>query len=197
LQGEGFHTGRAAVFIRFEGCNLWSGIECDRDSALCNFCDTDFVGTDGDLGGIYDTRSLVETALSLWPEIKAPFVVATGGEPLIQIDRRLIAALRAKGCVVAVETNGTIPAPPHIDWITVSPKAGTTLRQISGNELKLIYPQAGLDPSQYEGLDFEHFFLQPIDSPNYPNAVMESVKYCLTHTRWRLSLQTHKFIGIK
>lgn len=197
LQGEGFHAGRAAVFIRFSGCNLWSGLESDRDLVLCDFCDTDFTGADGNLGGMYEAESLVETTLSLWPGFEPPFVVCTGGEPMLQLDDRLIAALRSKGCATAVETNGTIPVVPDIDWITVSPKAKATLRQISGNELKLVYPQTGLDPSQYEGLAFEHFFLQPIAHPNYPNAVMESVEYCLARPKWKLSLQIHKLTGIK
>jgi len=195
LQGEGFHTGRAAVFIRFSGCNLWSGSEYDRVSAQCPFCDTDFTDTDGNNGGEYDASQLAETALSLWPNSKRPFVVCTGGEPLLQMDGQLIAALR--GCVIAVETNGTVPAPPGIDWLTVSPKAGTTLRQTSGSELKLVYPQNGMDISQYEGFAFEHFFLQPVDSPKYPNAVMEAVEHCLANPKWRLSLQVHKLAGIK
>jgi len=197
LQGEGFHAGRAAIFIRFSGCNLWSGLESEREQAPCSFCDTDFNGADGHLGGIYDAGRLVETVMSLWPGAEKPFVILTGGEPMLQIDSQLLATLRSEGCAAAIETNGTIPIIPDIDWITVSPKVGTALRQTSGNELKLVYPQKGLDPSQYDSLAFEHFFLQPIDNPKYPNAVMESVEYCLAHAKWRLSLQTQKLAGIK
>ena len=197
LQGEGFHTGCAAVFIRFSGCNLWSGSEDDRVSAQCDFCDTDFTGMDGNHGGEYGAGQLAETALAFWPNSKRPFVVCTGGEPLLQMNDQLIAALHSKGCVIAVETNGTVSAPPDIDWLTVSPKVGTTLRQTSGSELKLVYPQNGLDISQYESFAFEHFFLQPVDSAKYPNAVMETVKYCLANPKWSLSLQTHKLAGIK
>jgi len=197
LQGEGFHVGRAAVFIRFSGCNLWSGNEEERGTAQCNFCDTDFSGINGNLGGLYDANELVETALSLWPTHEPPFIVCTGGEPLLQMNERLTAALHAKGCLVAVETNGTAPAVPGIDWITVSPKAGTALRQTSGNELKLVYPQNGLNPSQYENLDFEHFFLQPLDDPKYSHTSMKTVEYCLAHPKWKLSLQIHKILDIK
>jgi len=165
--------------------------------AQCNFCDTDFTGVNGNLGGLYDTGGLVETALSLWSAVDPPFIVCTGGEPMLQMDGELIAALHAKGCVVAVETNGTAPAAPGIDWITVSPKMGTALRQTSGNELKLVYPQNGLNPSQYENLAFEHFFLQPLDDPQYPNTIMKVVEYCLAHPRWKLSLQIQKMLAIK
>ena len=204
LQGEGFHTGRAAVFIRFSGCNLWSGLEADRNSAGCKHCDTDFVGTDGALGGEYEMKGLVEVALSLWPFEESPFVVCTGGEPMLQLDERLVNALRDGGCQVAVETNGTLPVALDIDWVTVSPKADAELRQFSGNELKLLYPQQTgegrgrfLDPSLYLHCDFEHFYIQPVDSPDFPNAVMESISYCLAHPKWTLSLQMHKTAGIK
>jgi organic radical activating enzyme len=155
------------------------------------------MGEDGSLGGTYSAERLAETVLSLWPGNETPFVVFTGGEPMLQVDSQLITVLRPKGCVVAIETNGTIPVIPGIDWITVSPKARAALRQTFGNELKLVYPQTGLDSSQYEGLAFEHFFLQPVASSKCPNAVMEAVEYCLSHARWRLSLQTHKLAGIK
>ena len=197
LQGEGIYSGRAAVFIRFSGCNLWSGLEHDRLSADCAFCDTDFLGMDGELGGKYDAEELAQTALSLWSSDERPFVICTGGEPLLQIDSALLDALHAMGGLVAVETNGTLPALPGIDWITVSPKAGTELRQTSGNELKLVYPQNGIDPSLYEHYPFEHFFLQPVDSPEQPNSLEESVEYCLTHPKWKLSVQMHKAVNIK
>jgi 7-carboxy-7-deazaguanine synthase (Cx14CxxC type) len=197
LQGEGHHVGRSAVFIRFSGCNLWSGHESGRSTALCTFCDTDFLGLSGILGGQYDADQLVKAALSLWPGGGVPFVVCTGGEPLLQMDDQLIAALRCKGCTIAVETNGTMPAPMGIDWITVSPKTGAALIQTSGDELKIVYPQEGLDPASYEGMAFEHFFLQPVDSPNCPNAVAKAIEYCLAHPKWRLSVQMHKVVGIK
>jgi len=185
------------VFIRFSGCNLWSGRESDRAEARCAFCDTDFVGTDGPSGGQYDAEGLVRAALAHWESAGAPFVVCTGGEPLLQMDRPLLAALRAARCVVAVETNGTLPALPGIDWITVSPKVGAALRQASGNELKLAYPQGAMDPAQFEACDFRHFFLQPIDGPKHPNAMAQCIEYCLARPKWRLSAQLHKTAGIK
>ena len=197
LQGEGFHAGRAAVFIRFSGCNLWTGFESDRDSALCPFCDTAFAGTDGKWGGEYDDVGLAEKAVSLWPGNKKPFVVLSGGEPMLQVDERLVAALHERGCIVAVETNGTIPVPPSIDWITVSPKAEAPLRQLSGNELKLVYPQGTLDPARYEDFAFEHMFLLPLDKPDFPDAAQRAAEYCLVHTKWRLTLQMQKIVGIK
>lgn len=201
LQGEGAQTGRAAVFCRFAGCNLWSGREQDRDRALCRFCDTDFRGTDGEGGGRYrDADELAKHLYTLWSaEADAsgrPYVVCTGGEPLLQLDVPLIDALHRRGFEVAVETNGTRPAPPGLDWICVSPKAGATTVLILGDELKLIYPQPGLEPERFAGLDFRHFFLQPMDGPHRVANTRLAVDYCKAHPRWRLSLQTHKWLGI-
>jgi 7-carboxy-7-deazaguanine synthase len=199
LQGEGARTGRAAVFLRFSGCNLWSGREADRASAICRFCDTDFVGTDGEGGGRYaDATALAEAVAKKWPQGEGrPYVVCTGGEPLLQLDAALIAALHARGFEIAVETNGTIAAPDGIDWICVSPKAGTVLAQTGGNELKLVYPQDGAEPELFVGLAFGHFFLQPRDGRGGVSNVAGTVRYCLAHPQWRLSLQMHKFVGIK
>ena len=198
LQGEGVQAGRAAGFCRFAGCNLWSGREQDRDKAVCRFCDTDFVGTDGTAGGHY--RSAAELAAAVarhWPGGPRPFVVCTGGEPLLQLDDELIAALHGEGFEIAVETNGTIAAPAGIDWLCVSPKAGAELVQRSGDELKLVFPQPGAAPEDYENLDFRHFSLQPMDSPRQAENVRLALDYCLAHPRWRLSLQTHKTLGIR
>lgn len=199
LQGEGAHTGRAAVFLRFAGCNLWSGLERDRASAVCQFCDTDFVGTDGLGGGKFSDAVTLASAISrAWRSTFGgrPYAVCTGGEPLLQLDEPLIQALHARGFEVGVETNGTLGAPSGLDWICVSPKAGATLRLTRGHELKLVYPQAGVAPEQFEGLDFEHFFLQPMDGPARVENVRAATAYCLSHPQWRLSLQTHKMIGI-
>ena len=201
LQGEGAQTGRAAVFCRFAGCNLWSGREQDRDRALCRFCDTDFRGTDGEGGGLYrNADALAEHLHTLWSaEADAsgrPYVICTGGEPLLQLDAPLIDALHRRGFEVAVETNGTRPAPPGLDWICVSPKAGAPLRLTTGDELKLIYPQPGLEAERFESLDFRHFFLQPMDGPQRAANTHLAVDYCKAHPRWRLSLQTHKWLGI-
>ena len=200
LQGEGAQTGRPAVFCRFAGCNLWSGNERDRSAAICQFCDTDFVGVDGPGGGKFESAEECATAVEeKWPRLASVenrFVVCTGGEPLLQLDKDLIAALHARGFEVAVETNGTVAAPAGIDWICVSPKAGTKLVQRSGNELKLVYPQAGADPCDFETLSFHHFFLQPMDGPCRSANTDLAVRYCLDHPKWRLSLQTHKFLGI-
>jgi len=199
LQGEGRNAGRAAVFCRFAGCNLWSGREKDRTSADCTFCDTDFVGTDGTGGGRFaDAEALAGAVAASWPAAAAgrPLVVLTGGEPLLQVDVALVAALKARGFEIAVETNGTLPAPAGLDWICVSPKAGTELAIRSGDELKLVYPQQGADPAAYEGLAFEHFLLQPLDGPD-PTTTEAAVAYCLAHPQWRLSLQTHKQLGIR
>jgi 7-carboxy-7-deazaguanine synthase (Cx14CxxC type) len=200
LQGEGAHTGRAAVFCRFAGCNLWSGREGDRASAICQFCDTDFADTDGPGGGKFASPEALSAAVEeKWPCTDARgtrFVVCTGGEPLLQLDPPLIDALHARGFEIAVETNGTIAAPWGLDWICVSPKAGATLKQRTGDELKLVYPQPGADPAAFESLQFRHFFLQPMDGPLRDANTQAALKYCLDHPRWRLSLQTHKLLGI-
>jgi len=197
LQGEGAQTGRAAVFLRFAGCNLWTGREEDRAGAICQFCDTDFVGTDGPGGGKFtDADALTEAVAAHWPGGGRPLVVCTGGEPLLQINTALIGALHAAGFEIAIETNGTIAAPEGIDWICVSPKAGARLVQRSGQELKLVYPQAAAPPEDFEALDFQHFFLQPMDGPHREANTAAAVRYCLEHPRWQLSLQTHKFIGL-
>jgi 7-carboxy-7-deazaguanine synthase len=201
LQGEGANTGRAAVFCRFAGCNLWTGREEDRHKAICQFCDTDFIGTDGIGGGRFATaRELAQRVFETWePESKngvRPLVVCTGGEPLLQLDENLIEAFHQFGFEVAVETNGTKRAPKGIDWICVSPKAGAELVQTFGDELKLVFPQIGATPEQFENLDFGHFFLQPMDSPDQAKNVLLAVEYCKANPRWRLSLQTHKILGI-
>jgi 7-carboxy-7-deazaguanine synthase len=200
LQGEGAQAGRPAVFCRFAGCNLWSGREVDRAQAVCQFCDTDFVGTDGDGGGKFDSAArLAESIAAMWP-VAAPqhrFVVLTGGEPLLQVDDALVAALHAQGFTVAVETNGTVHPPAGIDWLCVSPKAGSTLCVTGGQELKLVYPQAGVNPEQFAALDFQHFYLQPMDGPTTRDNIRAAVAYCQAHPRWHLSLQTHKLIGIR
>jgi len=202
LQGEGAQTGRAAVFLRFAGCNLWSGREEDRASAICRFCDTDFVGVDGPGGGRFtDAASLATAVAAAWtapkPDGGRPLVVCTGGEPLLQVDDALVAALHHEGFEIAVETNGTRPAPAGLDWITVSPKAGTDLVLTAGHELKLVYPQAGAEPALFEGLSFAVFFLQPMDGPDRQKNVALATAWCLAHPRWRLSLQTHKLIGLR
>jgi 7-carboxy-7-deazaguanine synthase len=199
LQGEGRHAGRAAVFCRFAGCNLWSGREADRAAAQCSFCDTDFVGVDAEGGGRFaDAATLAAHLAALWGERREErFAVLTGGEPMLQIDAALVDALHKEGFEIAVETNGTLEATPGIDWICVSPKAGTELKQRRGDELKLVYPQEGAEPATYEGLDFRHFLLQPMDGPEILRNTSAAVDYCLAHPRWRLSLQTHKMIGVK
>jgi 7-carboxy-7-deazaguanine synthase (Cx14CxxC type) len=197
LQGEGANTGRAAVFCRFTGCNLWTGREADRASAVCQFCDTEFVGTDGPGGGQFAAANLLADAVArLWPGGARPLVVCTGGEPFLQMTADLIDALHERGFEVAVETNGTRPAPPGLDWVCVSPKAGAELVLHAGDELKLIFPQAGAEPERYERLDFRHFFLQPMDGPNRDRNTQLAVRYCLEHPHWRLSLQTQKILGI-
>jgi 7-carboxy-7-deazaguanine synthase len=221
LQGEGAQTGRAAVFCRFAGCNLWSGHEADRATAICQFCDTDFADTNGPGGGKFATAEDLAAAIEeKWPS-GAPkesnagpstpaaraasaqddsrigkFVVCTGGEPLLQLDAALIDALHARGFEIAVESNGTIEAPAGLDWICISPKAGTVLRQRGGDELKLVYPQPGAEPATFEGLPFRHFFLQPMDGPHREANTQAALRYCLNHPQWRLSLQTHKLLGI-
>jgi len=199
LQGEGRQTGRAAVFCRFAGCNLWSGREEDRARAVCQFCDTDFVGTDGPGGGTFATaEDLATAALAVWGGggPGKPFVVCTGGEPLLQLDGPLIAAFHDRGFDVAIETNGTIEVPAGIDWVCVSPKARAKLVVPRGDELKLIYPQQGAEPERYQDLAFDHFYLQPMDGPTREENTRAAVAYCLRHPRWRLSLQTHKYLGI-
>jgi 7-carboxy-7-deazaguanine synthase (Cx14CxxC type) len=200
LQGEGAQTGRAAVFCRFAGCNLWSGRESDRASAICQFCDTDFLGVNGPGGGKFESAEDLAAAISAtWPMDRsddARFVVCTGGEPLLQLDRVLIDTLHAHEFEIAVETNGTVEAPAGIDWICVSPKAGAQLTQKSGNELKLVFPQASALPHQFEDLNFENFFLQPMDGPDREANTQLALRYCLEHPKWRLSLQTHKLLGI-
>ncbi len=201
LQGEGAQTGRPAVFCRFAGCNLWSGREKDRATAVCRFCDTDFVGTDGPGGGRFATADELADAVAVrWPagdrSEGTPFVVCTGGEPLLQLDPPLIGALHDRGFSVAIETNGTRPAPPGIDWICVSPKAGAPLVLTAGHELKLVFPQSGAEPDRFEQLSFVYWFLQPMDGPDRERNTRLAVQYCLSHPRWRLSLQTHKYLGI-
>jgi 7-carboxy-7-deazaguanine synthase (Cx14CxxC type) len=199
LQGEGINTGRPAVFCRFAGCNLWSGREVDRATASCAFCDTDFVGIDGPGGGRFRSAdSLVRAVAALWPDVSpaSPFVVCTGGEPLLQLDDALIQALHERGFEIAIETNGTQLAPAGIDWICVSPKAGANLVLRAGHELKLIYPQDGAPPEAFESLDFRHFLLQPMDGPQRVRNTQLAIQYCLDHPYWRLSLQTHKYLGI-
>ena len=203
LQGEGAHAGRAAVFLRFAGCNLWSGREQDRAAAVCRFCDTDFVGMDGPQGGRYGADELAAKVAAVWDDHTggsrtSAYVVCTGGEPLLQLDDRLIAALHDQGFEVGVETNGTLTAPAGLDWICVSPKAGAPLVQRTGNELKLVYPQdePQAQPEQLGELAFDHLFLQPMDGPQQARNIELATAYCLAHPRWRLSLQTHKLIGI-
>ena len=200
LQGEGANAGTPAVFCRFAGCNLWSGREEDRAGAVCRFCDTEFVGTDGTGGGRFETPAALAAAVArqLPPGARPPhLVVCTGGEPLLQLDAPLVDALHAAGFRVAVETNGTQAAPPGLDWICVSPKAGAPLALARGDELKLVYPQPGAEPERFEALDFRHFFLQPMDGPVRERNTRLAVDYCLAHPRWRLSVQTHKMIGIR
>lgn len=201
LQGEGANTGRPAVFCRFAGCNLWTGREEDRTNAICTFCDTDFVGTNGPGGGKFATAEALAAAVAAtWPASTSPrarrFVVCTGGEPLLQLDEPLVQALHGQGFEIAIETNGTQLPPPGIDWICVSPKAGAPLNLTHGQELKLVFPQKGAEPERFEHLDFQHFFLQPMDSPQRERNTQLATSYCLEHPQWRLSLQTHKLLGI-
>jgi 7-carboxy-7-deazaguanine synthase (Cx14CxxC type) len=200
LQGEGAHTGRAAVFCRFTGCNLWSGLEADRATAACRFCDTDFRGVDGIGGGRFPSSAdLADHILATWAaeaDGGRPYVVFTGGEPLLQLDEPLVHACKARGFEVAIETNGTRPVPGGVDWVCVSPKPRSALVVRSGNELKLVFPQAEFDPEDFEPLGFDHFFLQPMDGPEREANTALAVKWCRTHPKWRLSLQTHKLLGI-
>lgn len=203
LQGEGYHAGRPAVFCRFTGCNLWTGREADRHAAVCTFCDTDFVGTGPDGGKFATAAALAARVAALWPATSShagrPWVVCTGGEPLLQLDEPLVRAFHAAGFEVAVETNGTQPAPAGLDWVCVSPKANATLRLTNGDELKLVYPQVEPDaqPERFAHLPFRHFSLQPMDGPQREENTRRAVAYCLAHPQWRLSLQTHKTLGLR
>lgn len=198
IQGEGAHAGRVAIFCRFSGCNLWSGHEKDRQEATCKFCDTDFVGTDGTGGGKFKNyEQLSDHILSFWNSSDKPFIVFTGGEPLLQLDKKLIVYLKSKDAQIAIETNGTIDPPEGIDWICVSPKKDTELLIKKGNELKIVYPQEDLDPSCYLDLDFDVFSLQPMDDSNYNNNLNKTLEYCIANPHWRLSLQMHKYLQIR
>lgn len=199
LQGEGAQSGRVAVLCRFAGCNLWSGHERDRSTAICRFCDTDFVGLDGTLGGRYaNPECLTDGVVQAWDSPKGPrFVVLTGGEPLLQVDEPLLRVLRQAHFEIALETNGTIPLPRGVDWVCVSPKAGADIVVKSGDELKLVFPQSGAPPELYEGLCFKRLSLQPMDGPNIEANTASAIAYCLAHPKWHLSIQTHKFIGIR
>jgi 7-carboxy-7-deazaguanine synthase len=196
LQGEGMQAGRRAVFLRFSGCNLWTGREQDRAEASCTFCDTDFVGMDGENGGRYEADALADTVARLWGEGARPLVVITGGEPLLQLDAALVDALHAAGFEIAVETNGTLPAPAGLDWICVSPKAGTRIVQRSGDELKLVWPQPAIDPAELAGWGFRHFLVQPMDCADKEAALAASIAFVMSDPRWSLSLQTHKLLGL-
>jgi 7-carboxy-7-deazaguanine synthase (Cx14CxxC type) len=201
LQGEGANTGRPAVFCRFSGCNLWTGREEDRSTATCQFCDTHFVGVGPDGGKFVDARSLADAVAARWPagpaHASTRFVVCTGGEPLLQLDEAAIAALHERGFTVAVETNGTQRAPAGLDWICVSPKAGAPFVLTRGDELKLVYPQPGAEPERFASLDFRYFFLQPMDGPDLEETTRAATAYCLAHPEWRLSIQTHKLLGLR
>lgn len=202
LQGEGANAGRPAVFLRFAGCNLWSGLERDRTTAVCQFCDTDFIGIDGPGGGRFaNAHELARAVATRWPELPStkaqPLVVCTGGEPLLQLDQAAVDALHTAGFEVAVETNGTQPPPPGLDWICVSPKADAPLALLRGDELKLVYPQAAAPPERFTSMAFRHFFLQPMDGPDVEANTRAALAYCLAHPRWRLSLQTHKMLAIR
>ena len=199
LQGEGANAGRAAVFCRFAGCNLWTGREADRADAVCRFCDTDFVGVGPDGGRFATADALADAVAARWPSVDEgrPLVVCTGGEPLLQLDAAAVAALHERGFEVAVETNGTRQPPPGLDWVCVSPKVGAPLVLTAGDELKLVYPQEGGDPARFAGLPFRHFFLQPMDGPDVAVNTGRAVAYCLAHPQWRLSVQTHKVVGIR
>ena len=196
LQGEGMQAGRRAVFLRFTGCNLWSGREQDRETASCRFCDTDFVGLDGENGGRYYADALAGKVAEIWREGPRPLVVVTGGEPLLQLDAALIDALHARGFEVAVESNGTLPAPAGLDWLCVSPKAGTDIVQRSGDELKLVWPQPGIDPDALAGWEFRHLLIQPMDCAEKEAALAAAIALVMRDPRWRLSLQTHKLLGL-
>lgn len=198
LQGEGYHTGRPAVFLRFSGCNLWSGREEDREDAICTFCDTDFRGTDGPMGGKYTAEQLAGTIAEMWPDASqsAPYIVCTGGEPILQLDDELVKAFHKKGFEVAVETNGTLELPNGIDWVCVSPKAGAPPKVREGDELKLVYPQREIQPEEVDDWDFANFFIQPMDGPELEENTRKAVEFCKLNPKWRLSVQTHKYIKI-
>lgn len=197
LQGEGAHTGRPAVFLRFSGCNLWSGREEDRYKAICQFCDTDFWGTDGQNGGKYNAEDLANKIEELWPEnAEYKYVVCTGGEPILQLDETLVEAFHKKGFEIAVETNGTLEIPKGVDWICVSPKANTDIVVTKGNEIKIVFPQKGINPKDFENLDFSHFYLQPMDSEEQEENTLKTIIYCKENPKWRISVQTHKVLGI-
>jgi 7-carboxy-7-deazaguanine synthase (Cx14CxxC type) len=197
LQGEGAHTGRPAIFLRFSGCNLWSGREEDRHKAICKFCDTDFWGTDGINGGKFNSSELAKNANEMWPaDANNKFIVCTGGEPLLQLDEELIEALHFYKFEIAVETNGTIVVPDGIDWICMSPKANTKVLVTKGNEIKIVYPQFGIDPLDYAKLDFEHFYIQPMDSEAQEDNILQAIIFCKENPQWKISLQTHKILGI-
>ena len=197
-QGEGKNTGKNFVFVRFSGCNLWSGKEKNRESAICKFCDTDFYGVDGVNGGVYEAKELVRIIKSLWMVDSSPVsAVLTGGEPLLQLDDELIQELKKEDIYIAIETNGTLLAPDGIDWICMSPKAGTEIKLRSGSEIKVVYPQKDLDPDKFSNLDFKNFFIQPMDSKELESNVAKSIKFCMDNPKWRLSLQTHKILGIR
>jgi 7-carboxy-7-deazaguanine synthase (Cx14CxxC type) len=197
-QGEGKNTGKDFIFVRFSGCNLWSGQEKHRASAICKFCDTDFYGTDGINGGKYLAKELIEKIKSLWISADSQIrVVLTGGEPLLQVDKGLISVLKKENIYIAVETNGTLEAPDGIDWICMSPKANTEIKLRKGSEVKVVYPQKNLNPDNFNVLDFKNFYIQPMDSKNYEDNVSQSVKYCMQNPNWKLSLQTHKILGIR
>jgi 7-carboxy-7-deazaguanine synthase (Cx14CxxC type) len=197
-QGEGKNTGKDFIFVRFSGCNLWSGQEKHRASAICKFCDTDFYGTDGINGGKYQAKELIKKIKSLWISADSQIrVVLTGGEPLLQVDKGLISALKKENIYIAVETNGTLEAPDGIDWICMSPKANTEIKLRKGSEVKVVYPQKNLNPDNFNVLDFKNFYIQPMDSENYEDNVSQSVKFCMQNPNWKLSLQTHKILGIR
>jgi len=197
IQGEGFHTGRPAIFIRFSGCNLWTGFEIDRESAICYWCDTDFVGMDGPYGGKYSAAQIADTVQRMWPENeKKPYLVCTGGEPLLQMDDEFISTVHRSDFEIGIETNGTKIPPEGIDWICVSPKANAEFILKKGHELKIVFPQSGINPRQYQDLDFDHFFIQPMDGPNQGENIEKSKEFVVKNPKWKLSLQTHKILGI-
>jgi 7-carboxy-7-deazaguanine synthase (Cx14CxxC type) len=198
LQGEGFYTGRPSVFLRFSGCNLWSGLEKDRKRAICNWCDTDFIGNDGMNGGRYSNNQIIKIIKKLWPEdeTSTPFIIFTGGEPLLQLKSGLIKLIHSIGFEIGLETNGTILAPSGINWVCVSPKADSNFILKKGNELKVVFPQKGIDPLDFNDLEFEHFYIQPMDGKNQKNNIKESKKFIKKNPQWKLSLQTHKLLGI-